>query len=154
MSEAENHTTSTAPETQENKQNTEQFIKDRIEEYKAKSMMANEAMREGKGRLKLETPIKSGEETVEELVYDFNTLTGLELTNAMDSDPNSSQVFRITYRQALSLFAAAVAKNTDALDQRDIVEKLGITDAVAGVQLATLFFNASTRAGRLRISKK
>ncbi|MBQ9407942.1 MAG: hypothetical protein IJU28_00930, partial [Clostridia bacterium] len=67
---------------------------------------------------------------------------------------NSSAYHRITYRQALSLFAKAAAKQTEGVDMEDIVSRIGVTDAVEGVQLATLFFTASTRAGRLRISKK
>ena len=45
-------------------------------------------------------------------------------------------------------------KQTERLDMQDILSKIGVTDAVEATQLATLFFNASTRAGRLRISKK
>ena len=107
-----------------------------------------------KGRLTLETPIKSGDEEITELIYDFTALNGMEYTDAMDSDPNATGNYRITYRQALSLFAKAAAKQTDRLDMQDIVSQIGVTDAVEGVQLATLFFNASTRAGRLRISKR
>lgn len=131
----------------------EQF-KAQIEERKAKSKLANEAMAEGKGRLALETPILSGDEEITELIYDFNELTGMEYADAMDSDPNAQQIYKITDRQALALFAKAAAKQTDKVDMRDIVERIGMTDAVVAVQLATLFFSASTRAGRLRISKK
>ena len=81
-------------------------------------------------------------------------LTGMEYTDAMDSDPNAQQIYKITDRQALALFAKAAAKQTDKVDMRDIIERMGMTDAVIAVQLATLFFSASTRAGRLRISKK
>ena len=131
----------------------EQF-KAQIEERKAKSKLANEAMAEGKGRLALETPILSGDEEITELIYDFNELTGMEYADAMDSDPNAQQIYKITDRQALALFAKAAAKQTGKVDMRDIVERIGMTDAVVAVQLATLFFSASTRAGRLRISKK
>lgn len=125
-----------------------------LEEIKRRSTEANSAIREGKGRLSLETPIKAGDTEITELVYDFNSLTGVEYTNAMDSDPNAMQIYKITYRQGLALFAAAAAKHTEKVDSRDIIERIGMTDAVEGVQLATLFFSASTRAGRLRISKK
>ena len=129
-------------------------LKEQIEQRKAKSKEANEAMAEGKGRLALETPIMAGDEEITELVYDFTDLTGTEYTDAMDSDPNAQQIYRITYRQGLALFAKAAAKQTDKVDMRDIIERMGMTDAVEAVQLATLFFSASTRAGRLRISKK
>lgn len=132
----------------------QQTLKEQIEERKARSKMANEAMAEGKGRLELETPILSGDEEIKELIYDFTELTGMEYADAMDSDPNAQQIYKITYRQALALFARAAAKQTDRVDARDIVERIGMTDAVEAVQLATLFFSASTRAGRLRISKR
>ena len=129
-------------------------LKERQEEVKAKSREATEAVGQGKGRLKLETPIASGNTEVTELVYDFTALTGAEYANAMDEGPTSPQAYQITYRQGLQLFAAAVAKQMAQFDARDIVEQIGITDGMEGVQLATLFFNASARAGFLRISKK
>lgn len=132
----------------------QQKLKARIEEERQKSKESLEVMREGKGRLRLETPIESGDDKIEELVYDFTEMTGVEYTDAMDSDMNANSAYKITYRQALALFAKAAAKQTEKLDMEDIISKIGMTDAVEGVQLATLFFNASTRAGRLRISKK
>lgn len=124
------------------------------DEVKEKSKIANEAMMEGKGRLKLEKPIRGGGEEITELVYDFTELTGLDYIDAMDGDPAAQQIFKITYRQALNLFARAAQKQTDGVDARDITEQIGMTDAVEAVQLATLFFSASARAGRLRISKR
>lgn len=125
-----------------------------LAERKRKSKEANEAMSAGKGRLELETPILAGDDEIKELAYDFTVLTGIEYTDAMDSDPNAQQIYRITDRQALALFARAAAKQTEKVDSRDIIERMGMTDAVVAVQLATLFFSASTRAGHLRISKR
>ncbi len=142
-----------AEELKKKREEMQQELKARLEEVKAKSKEANEAMAEGKGRLELETPIQAGEKEVTELAYDFNALTGLDYTTAMDSDPSALQIYRITYRQALALFAIAAAKQTEGLDMQDIVQRIGGTDALEGVQLATGFFSAATRAGRLRISK-
>lgn len=144
----------TPEQRKENIKELQKTLKEQIEIRKAKSKEANEAIAEGKGRLELEKPIIAGDEEITELVYDFMDLTGMEYTDAMDSDPNAQQMYRITYRQALALFAKAAAKQTDKVDTRDIIERIGMTDAVEAVQLATLFFSASTRAGRLRISKK
>lgn len=130
-----------------------QFL-EQMEEIKKRTKISNEAIKEGKGRLELEKPIFVRDKEIKELAYDFTVLTGMEYADAMDDDPQAQQAFRITYRQALSLFAKAAAKQTDDVDQKDILEQIGMTDAVEGVQLATLFFNASTRAGRLRISKR
>ena len=121
-----------------------------------KAREALEVMKDGKGRLELETPIEAGDTQITELPYDFTAITGMEYTDAMDADRNANtqQRFGITYRQALSLFAVAAAKEVRELDMTDIVTRIGGTDAVEAVQLATLFFRASTQAGRKRISKK
>lgn len=141
-------------ENENQPEKTIELLKERLQEYKSKSAEATAAIKEGKGRLHLETPIVANDEEITELTYDFTNLTGMEYVAAMDSDPNAMQIFKITYRQGLALFATAAAKHTESVDSRDIMERIGMTDAVEGVQLATLFFSSSTRAGRLRISKK
>lgn len=130
-----------------------EMLKARLNEIKARAKESNEAIRQGKGRLELETPIKAGGEEITELAYDFTELTGMEYVDAMDSDMNSQNIYKITYRQALSLFAKAAEKHTEHVDKRDIIEQIGMTDAVEAVQLASNFFGASQRAARLRISK-
>lgn len=126
-----------------------------IEEEQRKLKDALEAMKEGKGRLELEKPILSGDKEIKELVYDFTELTGIDYTEAMDSSPNASQnLARMGYRQGLSLFAKAAAKQSEGLDMQDIVERIGATDAAEAVELANIFFSGSIRAGRKRISKK
>lgn len=144
----------TEQEKKEKAKEVQEKIKATLEERRNKAKVADEAMKEGKGRLTLESPFTVGDTEITELIYDFTELTGMEYTDAMDSDPNALQIYRITYRQGLALFAKAAAKQTDHVDMRDILENIGMTDAVEGVQLATLFFSASTRAGRLRISKR
>lgn len=129
-------------------------LQEEAEKIKKRNIEADEIIKQGKGRLTLETPILSRDEEVKELQYDFTRLTGLEYTEAMDSDPTAQQIYRITYKQALSLFAKAAAKETDGLDARDIMQRIGVTDAVEGVQLATIFFTGSTRAGRMRILRR
>lgn len=141
-------------EIQKSREELEQALNERVEEIKAKTKESQEVMSQGKGRLKLEKPLHARGKEIDELCYDFTVLTGMEYADAMDNDPNAQQIFRITYRQGLALFAKAAAKQTEDVDQRDILEQIGMTDAVEGVQLATLFFSASARAGRLRISKK
>ena len=147
-------TPETEPMTPEKREEMRKQFAARMEEVKARTKEAQEAMGQGKGRLRLEKPIQSGDEEITELIYDFTEMTGVEYTDAMDSDQNAVGTYRITYRQALALFAKAAAKQTERLDMQDILSKIGVTDAVEATQLATLFFNASTRAGRLRISKK
>ncbi len=141
------------PNTEE-KVDVKDALKAQLDEIRQKQKESNEALMAGKGRLRLETPITAMDEEITELVYDFTELTGMEYVDAMDTDPNSINTFRSTYKQNLALFAQAAAKQTEGVDMRDIMEQIGVTDAVEGAQLAALFFNASTRAGRLRISKK
>ena len=124
------------------------------EEQRKKTQDALAAMAEGKGILKLNTPIKSGGESIEELPYDFTALTGLEYTQAMDSDPKSSQLQKITHRQGLALFATSASKYVDRLDMQDILQRISAADAIEAIELATIFFAGSMRAGRMRISKK
>lgn len=115
---------------------------------------SNEIIKTGKGRLRLEKPIRAHDRDIEELAYDFTALTGMEYTEAMDTGNGSDSVYSITNRQALSLFAKAAAKQTEDVDKQDILSQIGMTDALEGVQLAMLFFNASTQAGRMRILKR
>lgn len=147
-------TQETEPMTPEKREELRRQFAERMEEVRTRTKESQEAMSQGKGRLRLEKPIQSGDEEITELIYDFTEMTGVEYTDAMDSDQNAVGNYRITYRQALALFAKAAAKQTERLDMQDILSKIGVTDAVEAVQLATLFFNASTRAGRLRITKK
>jgi hypothetical protein len=129
-------------------------IKKERQERSEKAREAQAAMSEGKGILHLEKPIKSGDAEITELAYDFMSLTGLDYTEAMDSAPGLQQMSGITNRQALALFAVAAARQNERLDMRDIVERIGITDTVEAVHLATFFFRASSMAGRMRITKK
>ena len=129
-------------------------IQENLEKQREMIKEANAAIAEGKGKMRLETPINVHETEYTELEYDFTVLKGFEYTDAMDSDPNAMNSFNITKRQALALFAKAAAKQTDGLDMQDIVGEIGMTDSVEAVEIATLFFNASRRAGRMRISKK
>lgn len=144
----------TAEELKELREQKEQELKELLKEKQEKAKIAREAEKEGKGRLALETPIRARSEDITELVYDFTTLSGMDYIDAMDSDPNSNNMFRISNRQALALFAIAAEKHTEGPDRKDIMQQIGSTDAQEGIYLATSFFLASARAGRLRISKK
>ncbi|MBQ8507220.1 MAG: hypothetical protein IJ466_07325 [Clostridia bacterium] len=110
------------------------------------------AKRLAKGKLQLESPIRSASTDVEELEYDFSKLNGIDMANAMDKDTSANSTFRITNKQALFLFAEAAAKCTRGIDSTDILERLGIGDAIKAVQVATAFFIASSQAGNMRIT--
>ena len=106
------------------------------------------------GVFKLCRPILDGDKTYEELKYDFTALTASELCRAIDgaSERNDS-AYKLSDRQALALFAAAAAKETKGLDATDIRERMSAMDGVAAIRVATIFFDASFRAGSLRLSK-
>lgn len=142
-----------APATPEEKRAE---LRRRAQEEIRQTREALEVMKEGKGRLGLETPITAGDKEFTELAYDFTKLSGLEYTDAMDSDRNinARQIDGISSRQGLELFARAAAKEAEELDATDIVTRMGGTDAPVAVQLASLFFAASRRAGLKRIWKK
>ncbi len=128
-----------------------QDIKKGISEIRKRREEAIEAMKTGKGILKLEMPFTSDDVEITELKYDFTALTGMEYADAMDSDTVTQQAFRITNRQALALFAIAAAKQTEHVDNTDIIQRMGVTDSIEAVRLAALFFQASVRAGEMRI---
>lgn len=98
------------------------------------------------GTVKLKKPIRARSEDVTELKYDFDKVTGWEYAEAMGMDTDSRNVFTISHKQALALFAKAAEKAMDGvLDARDIRERLGTVDAVTAVQLAVVFIRASIR---------
>ena len=104
----------------------------------------------GKNVLKLSVPITAGGEEVSELPFDFNALTGWEYAKALDGDPDATNAFRLSSKQALCLFAAAVQKTGKGVDERDVLERMSAVDAVRAVKQAVVFFNASGRLeGRL-----
>lgn len=78
----------------------------------------------------------------------------MEVVAALDSDPGIQPGFKISNKQAFAIFAQAVAKETEGVDAKDVMERMGATDTLEGVQLAVNFYYASIRVGRLRISRR
>jgi len=98
-----------------------------------------------RGEMELKKPIRAGSADIEKLKYDFTRLTGWEYAQAMDKDREGRGAFYMTAKQAISLFAAAAAKETKGLDEVDIISRMGMEDGVKAVQLAQLFLNLSAR---------
>ena len=80
------------------------------------------------GIITLKTPLRAGGRDVTELAYDFGKLTGWEYADAMDMDPRAGNIYKITRKQALCLFAAAAGKE----------------DAQTAVEQAMVFLTTST----------
>ena len=99
-----------------------------------------------KGEMKLLAPIHGGGKDIDALKYDFTKLTAWEYAEALDSDAAAKDAFKMTKKQGIALFAAAVAKEMPELDARDVKERLGIEDGVQAVNLATVFFVSAQRA--------
>lgn len=99
-----------------------------------------------KGEMKLLAPIRGGGKDIDVLKYDFTKLTAWEYAEALDSDAAAKDAFKMTKKQGIALFAAAVAKEMPELDARDVKERLGIKDGVQAVNLATVFFVSAQRA--------
>ena len=114
-----------------------------------------EAIRDiGKGKLKLHKPFISDDKEISELIYDFENMSGLEMARAMDKGArNGSNAFRISDEQALELFFASAGKETPGCDAQDIRRGLSGVDAIVAVQIATVFFVASSQEGSRRITK-
>ena len=108
------------------------------------------------GKLELAEPITYRDFEYTELEYNFGALKGIELAQALDFGSGRKDSFSLTDVQALNLFAAAAAKcqKGGGLDATDIRTMIGGMDAIKAIQLASLFFSASSRAGNQRISKK
>jgi hypothetical protein len=114
---------------------------DVVESAGAAAGVALETMTEG--TLNLLTPIKGGGKEITALPFNFMTLTGWEIAEAMDGDKSAGNAFRISYKQALLLFAAAAAKLTPELDATDIRQRLMGPDAINAVRLSEVFYHAS-----------
>lgn len=107
-----------------------------------------------RGKLILFNPFIADDKEITELVYDFENLGGLDMAKAMDRGaPNGANAFRITNEQALELFIASAGKETEGVDAVDVRRGLSSVDTVKAVQLATVFFIASSQAGNARITK-
>lgn len=114
-----------------------------------------------RGTLKLMAPFRAHGEDVNEVTYDFCGLTSAEMMDALDSVPVNN-MFTISNKQALALFAATAEKNapmvedggrkTRLFDKRDVM-RMGAADSVKAVQIAKLFYVASGQAGNNNISK-
>ena len=146
-------------EAEEQKENEEK----KADEKEKKNMTPAEALRElTTGTLELMQPFRAHSQDVKKIRFDFCGLTTEEMMDALDSVPVNN-VFAINNAQALALFAATAAKCAPELDEegsvrktrlydaRDIKQRLGPADAVKAVQLAKLFYNASSQAGGNRI---
>ena len=118
-------------------------------------MTPEEAMEKlTRGVLQLKEPIVVRDKETKELAYDFGKLRGVDYVNAMDSDRESRNIFKVSSKQAFTLFAKACAKVNSDLDEVDVMQRLGLADTMQAVQTATVFLVASSRKGEADTSKK
>ena len=147
-------------ESEENKEQEQKQVKAKAEEEKNPGEQLREITR---GTLKLLKPFRAHSQDVTELRFDFCALTTDEEFDALDS-VSVYNFSSITNKQALALFAATAAKCAPEVDDdgttiklydaRDIKKRLGPSDAVKAIQLAKLFYNASSQAGKKNNSKE
>ena len=114
------------------------------------------------GTLKLMQPFRARSQDVTEVRFDLCALTGAEIIDALDS-AGTNNMFAISNEQAMAIFAVSAAKcapmiedgstKTRLFDARDIKMRMGAVDCVKAVQIAKLFYNASSQAGNKNISK-
>lgn len=120
-------------------------MNEEIKKEETKNQNSMKLERISKGHLKLAQPIRAQSKDISELHYDFTKLTGWEYVEAMDSDLNARNIFKVTSKQALSLFAMAASKATPEVDATDIKQRIGLADAQRAVQVATLFLVTSAQ---------
>ena len=149
----ENENKIVAEDREQDKQNEQEMREKAIAELKKMADPRERARRNRKGSLKLETPIRAGGENIDELHFDFGSLSCGEIAEAMDADAKANNTFRITWKQALQLFAEAAAKETGKVDKIDILRDLKVQDAIKAVQVTTVFFIACSQAGNERYSQ-
>ena len=139
-------------ETAEEKK-TPKAKKDKKKELNLKN--PSEAVKEiSRGKIELFSPFIADDKEIKELYFNFENMGGIEMARAMDRGAqNGGNAFRITSEQALELFIASAAKETEGCDAADIRRGLSSVDAVKAAQLATVFFVASSQAGNARIMK-
>ena len=114
-----------------------------------------------RGKMKLAIPFRAASQDVTELEYDLCALSGNEMIEALDSVPVNN-MFAITNEQALALFAASAAKHAPNMedgnkrgklyDAKDVRQRISGVDSIKAVQIAKLFYNASSRVGNSNIS--
>ncbi len=115
-----------------------------------------------RGTLGLMFPFRAFDQDVKELPYDLCALTGAEIAEALDS-VLANNMFAITNEQALAVFAESAGKcapyierdggiKTKMYDAKDVVKRISGVDSIKAVQVAKLFYNASTRVGNKNIS--
>ncbi|MBR3740565.1 MAG: hypothetical protein IKN04_08905 [Clostridia bacterium] len=142
----------------------EEAEKENQEEQKIISDPAEQLRVLCQGTLKLMTPIRAHSEDVKEIKFDFCGLKGIEVMDALDSVMAVNNMFGISNKQAMALFAATAekcapmvedgGKTTRLYDAKDIKSRLAGADAIKAMQLAKLFYNASSQAGNSNISNK
>ena len=108
------------------------------------------------GTMTLMHPFKAHDQEVQEIKFDFCSMTGSEMMDALDSAP-ANNMFTITNAQAMAMFAATAAKcapfiedgniKSRLYDARDVKARLGAADAVKAIQLAKLFYHAAGQVG-------
>ncbi len=151
----------------EGEQETEAALEEESKEEKKDGQKAADAgaqLRElCRGTLELMQPFMSRDIEVTELPYDFCGLSNEELFEALDSVPMNN-MFAISNAQAMAVFCATAGKCAPKYDDghfhgrlydaRDVKSRLGSADAIKAIQLAKLFYTASSQAGNKNISKK
>lgn len=112
----------------------------------AKKLM--EKLAKAEGVMPLTEPITGRDKTLTELRYDFSKISGWEYVEAMDMDKSATNAFKMTNKQALCLFAAAVSKVMDEVDATDVRTRLGMMDSRNAVSITVSFLAASAQVGK------
>lgn len=155
MSENEKAKALLEDEQQDNQENTEE------KQEKAIADPAEQLRKLCKGTLKLLFPFQAADQDVKELPFDMCALSGAEIASALDS-VLVNNMFAITNEQALAIFALSAGKCAPMIeresgyrvkqyDAKDVKARISGVDSIKAVQIAKLFYNASTQEGNKNI---
>lgn len=128
-------------------------IEQRREKMRNAFKFPEEAQR---GVLKLFKPLLSKDKEYMELHYDFAKLSGKEMIDALDVEPNADNNSSLTNKQALFLFSMACGKmerGISGLDAIDIRTQLSPRDMIGAVRIGKSFFAHSLVGAQLSIFK-
>lgn len=109
-----------------------------------------------RGVLKLFSPMLSKDKEYMELHYDFTKLTGKEMIDALDVEPDADNNTSLTNKQAIFLFSMACSKverSISGLDAIDIRSRLSARDMIGAVRIGKSFFAHSLVGAQLSIFK-
>ena len=135
--------------SEEIKKNEQPQVEEQPKEQEAQKPAPITLSMISKGTLELAVPIRARSADVSVLHYDFTKLSGWEYVEAMDSDTASRNVFQVSKKQALALFAAAAAKQAPTMRKTSKRGSASLMRSVRFRWLRFFWYGRHRRPGRI-----